>query len=88
MAAIPSMKREVTVAHRKWLYSNRNHKVAAFEFFNSWRYISQLYSTGCMELPSEFSMVILIWSMEKKLDNFKTLDDRGLVEKRDIQASK
>jgi len=40
------------------------------------------------EEPSEFSMVMLISSMEKKLDNFKTLDERGLEEKRDIQASK
>jgi len=41
-----------------------------------------------MEQPSEFSMVMLISSMEKKLDSFKTLDDRGLEEKRDVQASK
>jgi len=40
MAAIPSVQREVTVALRKWLYSNKNQKVAALEFFNSWRYIS------------------------------------------------
>ena len=68
--------------------SNKNQKVAALEFFNSWCYISQLYCTGCMEQPSEFSMVMLISSMEKKLDSFKTLDDRRLEEKGDIQASK
>lgn len=86
--SIPSVQREVTVAQRKWLDSNKNQKVAALEFFNTWRYISQLYCAGCMEQPSEFSMVMLISSMEKKLDSFKTLDDRGLEEKRDIQASK
>lgn len=70
------------------MYSNKNQKVAALEFFNSWRYISQLYCADCMEKPGEFSMVMLISSMEKKLDSFKTLDDRELEEKRDVQASK
>jgi hypothetical protein len=48
MAATPSVQREVTVAQRKWLYSNKKQKDALLEFFTSWRYISQLYCTGCM----------------------------------------